>query len=149
MERPLAGLVNVRVAFIEGERSAATLQSETEFLHRHAGAEAQVIALDQRHHVAVRIGGRQIKGVAGANRGWVAVPRRREGSMGIKQRATRKRIFFGHELLHRHASEFGIGVEPRAILERELLRLDDEMQMLGAALAQLAEIEAFEDVQHL
>ena len=64
--------------------------------------------------------------------------------MGIEQRATRNRIFFGHELLHRHASEFGIGVEPCAILERELLRLDDEMQMLGAAPAQCAEIEAFE-----
>src|SRR5690606_12632715 len=62
MKGPLAGRVGVRVRRIERERRAAVLQAEAIARHGDAGAEAVIVALDQRDHVAVSVGRCEIDG---------------------------------------------------------------------------------------
>ena len=67
----------------------------------------------------------------------------------IDQGAARGCIVLRDEPLDGDGREGRIGIELRAILERELLRLEEQMQVLGAAPLERAEIEPLEDVQHL
>ena len=63
VERPLARRQRVRVVRLEREQRAAVLQHEAGAVRDDAGAEPGVVALDQRHHVAVAIDRRQVDGV--------------------------------------------------------------------------------------
>ena len=69
LERPLARRVVVRVAGAQGEHLAPVLKREAETRHHDAGAHTAVITLDERHHVAARVGRREINRVAFLQRG--------------------------------------------------------------------------------
>ena len=67
----------------------------------------------------------------------------------IDERAARGGVVLRDEPLGRDGRELGIGVEPRPVLEGELLCLDQQMQVLGATPLERPEIETLEHVQHL
>ena len=67
----------------------------------------------------------------------------------LDQRAALRRVVLREQRLQRNLRELRIGVVTRAVLERELLGLDEQVQVLGAAEAHGLEVVALEDVEHL
>ena len=148
LERALARRVDVGVARFEGEEFAAILEGEAEAGHRDAGAHAAVVRLDERHHVALGVCGAQIDGVAILERG-VAGVIGAGGAGGVDKPAPLGGVGLREQALQRNLGERRVGVELRAVLEGELLGLDQQVQGVGGAVAHLREVEAFEDVEHL
>ncbi len=68
VQRALAAGELVGMAGLEGEQRAAIVQDEAAALDGDAGAEQAEIALDQRHHVAVAVDGREIGRVGARDR---------------------------------------------------------------------------------
>ena len=70
---------------IERKLFAAVLETEAQSGHDDAGAHAAIVALDERHHVAVGVGGAEVDGVVGRRRaGFDATG----GVLEVDQRAT-------------------------------------------------------------
>src|SRR5690606_27538761 len=64
--RPHPRVDRVRVALRGGEAVAAVVEGYAVARHDHAGAEAPVVRLDERHHHAAGVGGAEVDGPAGA-----------------------------------------------------------------------------------
>ena len=115
---------------------------------RHARAEAAVVALDQRDHVAGGIRHGHVDGVAlieGLGVGGIF----ERGPVQLDERAALRRIVLRDQPLERNLRELRIGVELRAVFEGELLGLDEDVQIVGAAETHGLEVVGLEDVEHL
>mmetsp|Transcript_19740 Transcript_19740/g.78614 ORF Transcript_19740/g.78614 Transcript_19740/m.78614 type:complete len:568 (+) Transcript_19740:124-1827(+) len=171
--RPLPRRVDVGVVLLEREQSAAVLQREA--ADRELRAEAVVVGLDERDHVAVLRRGGQVGRVAergqrevqcsftrllrvllltrGRALGVAREDGRRAGvdglrrDVGIDERAALRRVVLGEEPRHRDVGEVGVGVVLCRVGVRELLRLDVGVQRVGRV--EPRQLEAFEDVEHL
>ena len=117
-------------------------------MRANARAEAAVVALDERDHVAVVVGGGEIDGVALVGRrvaGGVLFAAR-AGSISLRRSSA---YLAESSSGNRRLLKCGVGVEPGPVLERELLGLDEPVQVVGTAEAGSAEVVPLEDLQHL
>src|SRR5258708_285451 len=80
VKRTLAWLQRVGMRPIERKQGAAVLQDESHSLHHYAGAEAGVIALNERRNVPVLIDRGEVSGVTG---GGISRARIAVGFVGI------------------------------------------------------------------
>src|SRR6478609_7858596 len=60
VKRTLTGRVNIRVLWVHREKLAAILKHESETRHHDPTAHPAIIALDERDHIAVFIGGAHV-----------------------------------------------------------------------------------------
>ena len=115
---------------VEREVRAPVLEQHARAPRHHARAEQSVDALDERGGVALGVHRADEDRVAGeAARGGHAVPRQRAGR--IHERAALVGVRLRHEPRHRHLDELRIGDQPVAVVEGDLLRLDEEMYEVG------------------
>ena len=145
VERPLAGLEAVRVAWLEREAGAAIVQHDAGVAGDDAGAERVEDAVDERHGVAVLVDDREIGRVAAHLD--VAVGRRIDRLVGIDQRAALRRVVLRQQLLDRHLGERRIGDVAVAIRERNLRRLDQRVVVARRIVPHRRQVDAFEDVE--
>ena len=125
VERPLVRFQSIGVLRVEGEQHAAILEGEAEFGRHQAGAEADVVALDQRDAVAVLIDHAQINRIA-LSQLRVAGPACVNAlSWSISLHGRRRTL--GDQSGHWHLGESGIGVEigARSAIG-QLLRFEDQ-----------------------
>ena len=132
---------------VEREERAAVLHGKSEARRRHSRSEAVVDALDQGHGVALAIDDREVHRVAREQ--VPAVGDGAGGALGIDPRCLASSVLGRKEPLDRDAGEVGVGVEARAVLVGELLRLDERVGIRGGVCGQGVEVERREDVQHL
>src|SRR5438128_10128829 len=64
VEWPFVRRIRIQFAFLQVEESAAILQRKAKPCGTNAGTESKIKALDERHHVALFVGGGQINSVA-------------------------------------------------------------------------------------
>ena len=149
VERTLARRVAVGMVLAQHELLAAVLQDEAQARRRHAAAHAAVVGLDQRDHHAVGVGGGEVDRVAFVElRGRARLHFAQRG-VHRDQRAAFAGVVLGDQPLDGRGMERGIGVPARAVGERQLLGLDEQMHMLGAAEAVGLQIVGFEQVEDL
>ena len=132
---------------LEGEQRTAIVQHEAAALDRDAGAEQPEIALDQRHHVAVAIDGREIGGV-GARIGRLAGADAAVRMGGIDELRAFAAIVRRNHPRNRHLGKAGIGDISQHIGIGELLRLDLEVQCLDRIVSPLVDRGGAHDVEH-
>ena len=158
VERPLARRQLVGMSGRQRKEAAAILQDDPRVSGDDARAEGFVDRLDERDHVALRVGGGQIDRVplrlrmVAAFRGRAAA----EAKRGVVLRrvvrvdfvAARRRV-----LLRQHPIERGLRhrrevADPRvAVGERQPFRFDQEMEIGRAVVAERLDVVPLEDVQ--
>ena len=123
----------VEVLVVEREQAAAVLQGEADVARHDLRAEAEVVALDERAAVAVLVDDGQIDRVAVRP----ASDRRRARRSAAFSRSISlpRRSAYSLEISSATGSlaEGRVGVEPGAVGEGQLLGLDEQVQILGAA----------------
>ena len=122
-------------------RRAAVLDGEAEVGRGQAGAEAEVVALDERHAVAVLVHHAQVDRVrlaelrvAGCDVG--------QRLRRVDELSPRVRVRLADQFLDRHLGELRVGVELRPVGVRELLRLDEQVPVVRRRRAQLLQVVA-------
>ena len=140
--------VRVEVTLFEGEQLPSVLETEPEAVGAETRAHAPVVALDQGHHVAVGVGHGEIDGVALLQGGVprLVAPGR---ATGIDELSSLRGVGFGDQLGHGDGVEVRVGVELRPVLEGQLLRLQEPVNMLHAPETGPPQIEPLQDVEDL
>lgn len=80
---------------------------------------------------------------------WITEVIRLGRLLHVDQLPSLRRVTLRDEFLDRNLPEGRVGVVLRAILERQLLRLQKQVRVLHAAEAVALHVKPFEDVQHL
>jgi len=148
VERALTRFEVVGAVRIEVEEPAAVLQAEAETLDDIARSEPGVVALDQRHHVAVLVGGGQVRRVALVQ----ARVARRDASRGavhVDQLGALTTVLLGDQCLDGDAHVIDVGVELRAVLEGQLLGLGHHVPEVHRVATHRLQIERLQDVEDL
>ena len=130
MKRPLVRLQSVRMLLVEREQRSSVLQGKSQLARHQPGTETLVIALDHRYAVAVLVHDAEI--------GRVADPELRVTSFHAGLRALEVDQFspcvsvaLRNQLRGRDLHEFRIGVKLRAVGIHQLLRLEQDMEIVG------------------
>lgn len=140
VEGLLARLQAIHVVRIEAELGAAVLQGDAGAGHHHAGAEAVVVALDERDQVALLVATGQVHRAA----------RPRLAGAGIERALADQRTAAGgvvlvQQFLDRDPHRLRLADVVQPVDVRQLHRL--QLAMPGPRAVALAEFEALEDVQ--
>ncbi len=147
VERTFVRFQAIAMFWIKRKCFAAILHHETDAVRTDRGTESAEVALDQRDHVALAIGGRQIRRI-GIKLG-VAILYISIGFLLVNQLCTLLAIFFRDQPFDRHIGEFGVGVVDRAVLESQFFCLGQQMQMFDRIGLQFADIKVLQNIQHL
>ena len=110
-----------------------------------AGAEDAVQAEDERRGVSIRIDSGDVDRIARELAPGNLVPRQR--ARRVDELASLGRIGFRDEPRHRHLAVARVGKPAVAIVVGELLRLHEQVHVVGALVG--AELEGLDEVQHL
>ena len=124
------------------------MEDEPKSIRNHPRTEGSSNALNQRNHVPVTIGNRQVDRVSLLQcriAGLIAC-----SSLRVRdQFAASGGVLLRKEALQRKSVEGRIGIEFCAILEGQLLRLDEIMDMLPASEAKLLQVIGLQNIEHL
>ncbi|MNT02266.1 hypothetical protein D3C72_1367560 [compost metagenome] len=131
LERTLARCVAIGMVLLQHEHLAAILQDEAQPRRRHAAAHAAVVGLDQRHHHAVGVGHGHVDRVALFQLLRCTRLHFLQRLVHRDQRAALRGVVLGNQLLYRCRLERHVGVETRAVGERQLLRFHEQVHVLG------------------
>ena len=146
LERTFARRVGVGVRGIEVEQFAPVLEHEAQPVGNHAAAHAPVVALDQRNHVTILVGGGQVNCFTGkrvARHKIVARP------VGVDQFAAFGGVGFGNQFLHGHFHKFRVGVVLGAVFKSEFLGLRKQVYVPRRAEVLFPEFKTLQNVQYL
>ena len=132
----------------ERKSGAATLQREAAAGRDQPGTERRKNTLDQGDHHAAAVGCAQVRRIAAPDRD-ITVGVVCAGARIVDQAAAFGRVGLAGKRRDRYFGGGGIGVVPRAILEREFFRFDKRMPVVRRVAIQLVRAVGFEDVQDL
>ena len=147
MKRTLAWSHCIRQARSEREAGAAIVEREAGAGHDDARTEFVEQRIDERHHVAVFVGDGEIHRLArDALRARIGAAHRLR-AIDVAAPLGDERL--GENCLRREREEVRVTGVPREIGVRELLRLDEQVQIRRGVMSQRFEIIGFEDLEHL
>lgn len=130
----------VGVGWIKAEFLPAILQRKAAVRQYHPRTEAVVVALNERHHVALGIGRRQIHCATGV---WIT--RRGRLSLIADQRPARVAVTVAQQVSHGHAHVIWIGDVVQAVAVRQLHGL--QLPVPGQLTVAMIEREALQYLQ--
>ena len=72
-----------------------------------------------------------------------------QGARGIDEPPALRDVGVGQEPRHRHLHEARIGEHAVAVVEGDLLGLDEQVHVIGAEILERADVEPLEEAEHL
>ena len=151
MQRPLAGLERVGTAGLEREQRTAVVQHEAGLRRDEARSEALIVALDQRHDVAVAIDHAQVDRVLPSrlrDRGEVATASPGRPRAVVDERGPPHRALLVEHLRDRHVREARIADVAQQIGIGQLLRFDHHVHRARAVEPVVGQWKPFHQVEH-
>ena len=132
----------------DDKKFGAILQHEPEVARRHSRPHTAVIALDQRHHIAVSVSNGQVDRIALVQFLFTCRKRRR-CLVRCNQLATFRRVVFRNQPVHGDVSEIHVDVIFCPVFECELLCLDERVQVLSAPEPHRCNVITLKDIEDL
>ena len=149
MKGAFSGRVGVHTTGFEVEHFAAILQRKAKSSRTYTRAETAVVALDERHHVAVFVSHCEVDGVTMVDGIRQSSGIRLRRHVRVDELPAFVGVLFGNELLNGNCGEIRVRIESSAVFERQFFCFDEQVSVESAAEAGIAKIKGFEKIEHL